>query len=549
MRKIPLLIFIFAQQCPAGAQQVPDSLAHKSYAYLIERLEEDGSPAKAAAYAGAYLSKAKTEKNYAEMAGAYKALLHQSEAAVRSAYADSMVVAAGRAADTDALGSAWLTRGIVHYELKQYQQALDAYLEAAALIEKGNDAYLRQKLRFNMAQIKYYLGFYKEAEMLFSECVAHFQQEGGVAYLSSLHSLGLCYTSLKKYGLAAATNDLGLREAVHSGNESFVAYFTQAKGINLYFQREYEKALAMLEKSLPGIQKNRHAAAETMAYFYSAKCHLAVGDTLKAVPLLQKVDSAFASEDYIRPDLREAYEHLIAYYKKKKEIDKQLHYTNRLLHADSIIEKNFRYLSGKIHRHFNTKELLDSKSGLEKELRNQQRSTRLLAFILLLAAAVIVQLSVRNAKKKKIFETVMAEAEHLPAKKQEIREPKGEIGLSDEVVAALLQCLVKFESGKKFLEKDLTIAKLAASFNSNTKYVAKVILHRRGMRYIDYVNSLKIAYIVKLLKENRQARNFTLKALAGEAGFNTAQHFTSAFLKHVGISATYFIEKLKGGNE
>lgn len=355
MGKIPLLIFIFALHWQARAQQVPDSLSHKSYTYLIEKLEEDGSPVKLAAYARAYLAKAKAEKNYTEMAGAYKALLHQSQGNARSAYADSMVIFAARVPQADVLGSAWLTRGIVYYEQKKYQQALDAYLEAAALIEKGNDAYLRQKLRFNVAQIKYYLGFYTEAETLLSECVAHFQAEGGVPYLSSLHSLGLCYTSLGKYGLADATNDIGLKEAVHSGSESFVAYFTQAQGINCYFKKEYAKALALLEKAHPGIQKNRHEAAETMAYFYSAKSHLALGDTLKALPLLQKVDSAFAKEDYSRPDLREAYEHLIAYHKKRKESSKQLYYTERLLHADSLIEKNFRYLSGKIHRQFNTK--------------------------------------------------------------------------------------------------------------------------------------------------------------------------------------------------
>lgn len=551
MRNSPLLLFLFALPWQAGAQQknLPDTLSHKPYDYLAEKLEEDGSPEAAAAYVAAYLRKAKQEKNEEELAAAYKALLHQSEGAVRMAYADSLVMAAGRAPGAAGLGSALLTRGIAYYDQKKYQQALDDYIEAAPLIDKKNDPYLRQKLRFNMGQLKHYLGFYDEAAALFAECAAHFRAEGGTPYLSSLHSLALCYTGLKKYGLAAAAIELGLQEAVRTGSESFVAYFTHAEGINRYFLKEYAQSLALLEKSLPGIRKNRHQAAETMSYFYSAKCHLARGDAGKALPLLQKVDAAFLRDDYIRPDLREAYEHLIAYHKNRNETREQLYYTNRLLHADSVIEKNFRYLSGKIDRHFNTRELLDSKNGLESELRGQERSTRLLAFFLVVAAAAIAGLLLRNAGRKKLFEKARAEEAPLPALSQEAGETQEGIGLSDEVVSSLLLCLEKFEGGKKFLEKDLTIAKLATSFRSNTKYVAKVILHHRGMKYIDYSNSLKIAYIVKLLQENRQARNFTMRALAGEAGFKTVQHFTSAFLKHSGMTVAHFIAKLRGGNE
>jgi len=541
-----LLALLICYAAPAQQKKTPDSLAHKSYAYFIEKLEDDGSPA-AAAYGQAYLKKAKTENNDFEKTGAYKALLHQAEGKTKIAYADSMVFAAAKTADSEFFGSAVLTRGIVYYEQKKYQQALDAYLQAGELIEKGHDAYLKQKLRFNMAQIKYYLGFYGEAQLLFAECTSYFKAEGGTPYLSSLHSLGLCYSSLKKYELASATNELGLREAIQSGNESFVAYFVHSEGINQHFKKNYGQSLQKLSQALPGIKKNRHRAAETMAYFYMAKSHLAMGSDAKALPLLEKVDQAFFQEEYIRPDLREAYELLIRHHRKKKDMPAELYYVNRLLHADSIIDKNFRYLSRKMHKQFDSRQLLNSKKELERQVQEREIGIRVLVLFAIIMTATILMLALKDANRRKIYDRMMDEDVALPGLKHERIAPEGEIGISSEVVAQLLIHLEKFENGKKFLEKDLSITRLAQSFNSNTKYVARVILHCRGMKYIDYVNSLKIGYILKMLKENRQARNFTLKALAGEAGFNTAQHFTTAFLKHVGISATYFIEKLKGG--
>ena len=47
------------------------------------------------------------------------------------------------------------------------------------------------------------------------------------------------------------------------------------------------------------------------------------------------------------------------------------------------------------------------------------------------------------------------------------------------------------------------------------------------------------------LKTDGRYRNYTNRALAEEAGFGSAQHFTRAFKERNGISPTYFIGRLK----
>lgn len=56
-----------------------------------------------------------------------------------------------------------------------------------------------------------------------------------------------------------------------------------------------------------------------------------------------KVDRIFDDKQYISHDLRENYELIIKYYKSKKDLPKQLYYIEKLLKADSIINKRLPY--------------------------------------------------------------------------------------------------------------------------------------------------------------------------------------------------------------
>lgn len=128
-------------------------------------------------------------------------------------------------------------------------------------------------------------------------------------------------------------------------------------------------------------------------------------------------------------------------------------------------------------------------------------------------------------------------------------EPKkvenGILDINPEAVATVLKQLEKFEREKKFLDQDWTLVKLSAAFNSNTKYLSKVIFHYRNKKFTEYINDLKIDYIIELLKSDKKIRNYTNKALAEESGFSSTQRFTNAFNSRTGISPTFFINELK----
>jgi AraC-like DNA-binding protein len=105
--------------------------------------------------------------------------------------------------------------------------------------------------------------------------------------------------------------------------------------------------------------------------------------------------------------------------------------------------------------------------------------------------------------------------------------------------------LEKFEGKHKYLQAELTVGKLAGAVGTNTKYLSRVILAYKGKKFVYYINDLKVDYVINLLKTEVKYRNYTNKALAEEAGFSTAQHFTTAFTKRTGITPTFFITELK----
>lgn len=548
-----ITIPVFSQQ---KGFQLPDSLKDKSYDYLNNRIdlyEED--TIKALFYLDSYLSKAKSEKNLNEMVNAYSNAIFFVPEDLKLAYADSIVATAKMTNDPPVIGSAYISKGNFYYSIKNYAQALNFYLLASDYISNSDDAYLKYELKYHIAGIKIHLGFNDEALVLLKECVDYFKQYDEYdyqrGYLNSLHSLGLVYNRLGKYDLSTETNEFALKEAKRLNIDLTQNYIIHSEGINQYFKKNYTKAVHDIQQALPAIIKNNDFANEAVGYFYIGKCYWDQKQQEKALPYFKKVDRTFAEKNYIRPDLRENYELLVGYYKEKGDVKNQLYYINRLMKADSVLNANFKYMSGKIHKEYDTKALRQAKQEIEKQLAGKEKTTLLLYFSLAVFFFLTLYFFYRYYSNQKLYRQKFEEL--MDAKKEEPQDPisihkedteKKGLDINPDVVTAILKELEKFESRKKFLEKDLTLVNLASAFNTNSNYLSKVINHYRNKNYNNYLNDLRIDYIVDLLKGQSKYRNYTIKALADESGFSTPQHFSKAFFASTGIYPSYFLNEL-----
>lgn len=544
IKYLPLLVIVSFNYALAQKKnpRIPDSLSSKTFEYFNERvIAEKNDSVKRSIYAQSWLMKAKSSKDFKQMAQAYKVLVYSSKKKLRLPYADSLVAASRQTSDNQLKSTAYITKGAIHYSRKEHMKALDNYLMADSYITNDNDSTNTYKIKYVIALAKYYLGYYKEATVLFKECERYLKGENIRAYLNTLHALSLCYNKSEKYKLSSETNSLGLKKGIELEDTGMAYYFHHSEGINHYALHHYKKAIEQLQNVLPDIIANHDFANEALANFYIGRSYWALQQKEKAVAYFKKVDSAFDKHRYAHPDIREAYELLIRYYEQQDNTTLQLHYVKKLLKIDQVLHSNYKYLSGRIHKEYDTKALLQAKKDIEQSLLINKITGISIISIMTLTIMFMIRRHFRN---KKLFEELMKPSPATAIPLIVTSNKETDLDINPELVTVILKNLEKFERNKRYLQKEMTLMRVASILNTNSKYVSKIIAHHRHKKFTEYINDLKTDHIIELLKKENKYRNYTNKALGEEAGFGSTQNFTRAFNNRTGISPTYFISQL-----
>lgn len=548
------IVIILTSNCFAQKNQfkIPDSLKKKNIDYLKERLSNNLDSKKLdSIYGYSILSKAKAGNNPEVLIGAYQTIMYLSSKETWLRYSDSIMTVATKSEDNELIGSAYLTKGVVYYHFKQESKALDNYILADQFISKTHNQYLIHKAKFSIASIKYYLGFYDESISLLKECEEYFRiNEPGKPRLHSLHLLSLCYIKNKQYDLAAATIDLGYRDAINLDEPTIIPYFTNAEGRNEFFKKNYKKAIDNLNKSLPHFIQSNDIANTSTTNLYLGQSYWELGDKDKAVPYFKKVDETFKKDKFMKEDLIEAYYLLAQYYESKGNTTEQLKYLHGLLEAETFVSKNYRYLSKNMYRDYDLKKIADETEELKSHLFFRNKMDIIFGIIFLLITATFTYILCKQYQRRKLrkqrFKKLIAQKEKRK-KSIEIKEKiiDGEQIIKPEIVSAVSKKLEKFEESNLYLDKDFNLSKMAAIVDCNTRYTSRIISETRNKKYIEYVDDLRIEFIIDKLKNDSKYRNYTIKALTEEAGFKSPQKFKEAFTKATDLTPLYFIKELK----
>ncbi|MNL30950.1 Helix-turn-helix domain protein [compost metagenome] len=188
------------------------------------------------------------------------------------------------------------------------------------------------------------------------------------------------------------------------------------------------------------------------------------------------------------------------------------------------------------------------KKSLEKLLDKKELDEfihkGIIVFLILFVVFLIYQ-HIRNRKLyRRRFDDLMTKND-TAAKVESKSTNYGIEDINQDTVVSILKQLEKFEKGKLFLEKDLTETKLAIAFDTNIKYLSKIIAHYKEKKFVTYINDLKVDYLIMLLKEDKKFHNYNNKALSEEAGFSSTERFAKAFFSRTGVPASYFMEELR----
>lgn len=540
-------------------------MSYENYRKGYENYSENDT--RAFSYINPYIKKAKTEKKYPELFQAYRdAVFYSKSWDKKLIYADSCLDAAYKSSSDDRISTAYVLKGSIYYaKMKKYKPALDEYLMAYKYSKNTGDNYLKNKVSYHLGVVKNYLGYNEEALELFKECVAYFETESNntkshkfqifnntKGYLNSLHQMIICYRNLKNYAKVDSLTNIGLLKTFNEPDFSQErGYFLKSKGLSEYSNNKYDSAIDYLTQSLDLIKED--FAWKSVDYFYIGKSYLALKNENLAISNFKKIDSIFSKQDFILPELRENYEILINHYKGKNDAKQQLFYTTQLLKADSIISRDFAYLSPKVHREYDTNALLEEKGKLEKA---NIWSSVFITFLAFLAAFLIFTLYKKFKKEKDILQKYFLLQEKLQNHNytrpesivptvSSVNHDDKKTHIAETIKEELLYKLKIFEEKKQFTQKGLTIQKLAIQLDTNSNYLSHVINEHKGMNFNKYLGDLRIRHITKLLFEKNVYLNYTIDTLAKECGIASRQNFSDLFFEINGIRPTDFIRNRK----
>ncbi|WP_159447451.1 helix-turn-helix domain-containing protein [Moheibacter sediminis] len=513
-------------------------------------------------YLQQFLNKSSKEKNFRQLSRGYIDAIYFSKTN-KLEYADSAIAAANFSKQEDFIARAYLSKGSIYYfNYKQYQKALNEYLKAHKFAEKSDDDYLKNRIIYQLAVVKGYLGYYPEAIELLYGCIDFFESKYNnpeshpnikfnhqKGYLNSIHQLAQFHFNNGDNAKVDSLVRIGLSHT--PSTEAFSleqSSFYKLKGMHYYSVKNYSKAIEYLKKSMPEIVRINDFAQLSIIHFYLGKSFINMGNEDEGIAHLYKIDSIFSKEKFLLPELRNTYEILISHHNKSNQIQEELYYTNQLLKANHYFLSDFKYLSQRISKDYDNYNLSQ---------QNKVLYTKTNRFLLLLILCIIgiflliLKVYLQRVKQKKIIDSynkiitaLKKETGFLKPNSIDIPKSKSNIQNS-ELLKEILQKLAFFESSEKYLDSELTQAKLAVHFKTNTSYLSQIINEYKDMNYNDYINTLRINYITKQLYIDKKYLNYSIEALAEKSGFSSRQVFSNVFFKINNLRPKDFIVNRK----
>ncbi|UKB84602.1 helix-turn-helix transcriptional regulator [Chryseobacterium sp. MEBOG06] len=442
----------------------------------------------------------------------------------------------------------------MNYEFR-YNEALKEYIQARDLSKNKNpdQFYYIKKL---VGILKLATGENDEALSLFLEYYQYEKQKLDTdntdikSYIGSIFSVANCYNKTKHYKNALKYIDLGIKDCKKYKDYTHYPYFISASGIANYYLKNYKKSAENHLEAEQKFIKNNDNWNLGITYYFLGKINYDTQKEHDAIKYFIKSDSVLTLSKKFDPLTRNGYEILIDYYKKEGDKENQLKFIDKLFAADNIINNSKQFLSKEIYKKYDTPALLEEKERLIDDLNNKNTVLYLLLGGGILFIGILFFLFVRYKKKTDVYK-IQADrllADTMSIKTEVIRnskEQKPKNVLPDDKLKDIKAKLERFEQNKDFLQKNITVASLAKEFSSNRDYLSKSVNELKMKNFSQYLNELRINYIIEELNNNSRIRKHTIAAIADDIGYNTSESFSNAFRKITGTLPSYYIKLLE----
>lgn len=495
-----------------------------------------------------YLSKAKRNLDTISIGRGYYLLSALNKSLINSKqYADSIIVITRNVKHESFPALGYFLKGHWCYQLSEYQESLHNYLIGDSIAKKRGNITQYVGNRSMIAQLKNRAGDYRGAlEIYLNEIdslslLKKSNPLNYLDYLNRLYNTSLTYMHLKNLDSARLYSNKGLEESLKIQDSLSYFDFVYNLGIIEYLSGNEETAKVNINKALPYLDNYSQA----MAYYYKGEIARHDLHERNALSFFKISDSIAENLNYTFPELRNVYEYTIDHYEEKKDLSNQLVYVNKLLKLDSTLTHS-KDLQLEITKKYDRLILLNKKESIIESLESKNKLRNVIILLLIVVTIGLVYSLYYYRKRQKVYLqkfNALVNENNQTARENKLESPQSSDLIPIDIYNKIVLGLKSFENDYEFL-KPTTLAELAKKLDTNTSYLSKFINFNTENNFSQYLNKLRMKYVIARLKTDSKLRAFTIKAIAEEIGYGTAQSFSKAFYQETGIYPSYFIKKL-----
>ncbi|CAL2089833.1 AraC family transcriptional regulator [Tenacibaculum sp. 190524A05c] len=438
-----------------------------------------------------------------------------------------------------------------YYQLDLTTEALKNYIEAKTLSEKIHNENYELTALPNIANIRVNLNKHHDALNDYSETLEILEQKPIKSsipyqkiYFSSLIGKGICLKKLGKLDEAIAICEKGIALAKELNLTKPLIDFRICIADVYYYKKQFQKAINKLTEEKESINLNYPNYNIIHLNYYLARCYNSLSKNKEALLLLEQNFKLSEVENNTKL-FNEMFDLQIKIAKEEKN----------LLAENTFRKKKLNYIETKAKKHQETLDLIHKSdinnllginqklSKLNEENSFKKKTAYTLAFLLVVALILsFIYFKRKNKIKSERFEKIIAGLKKESETNDNSQKESSQI--NDEQAIHILSELSKLEKTEFFKSKDCNLYTTSKAINTNTTYLSKTLNKVKKQSFSQYLNELRINYVLLKLQEDSRFRSYTIKAISEEIGYKSVTTFLRAFKAKTNLNPSYYIEKL-----
>lgn len=322
------------------------------------------------------------------------------------------------------------------------------------------------------------------------------------------------------------------------------------------FKKEFKLAIPYLQEIIRLGDTHNYKEFQYKARVFLAIANYQYGDFHEALKQSElAIHSKIAVADYIDFEM-EALRYAYLASKELGATDKAMEYSKLFIEQDAALNDNRK--SNFVNSFINNLEV----HKLEEDIKEKNNTNYILRYSLMGGCVLIGGLLLfslyqfaENKKSKAKIKEYMDKLEEdkgavvVPMKRGRTQVEGSPVTLKDEIddkTQKLLDKLSEFEQSDLFVDSRMSLSYLASYLDTNTITLSKIINTYKEMNFNDYINGLRIRYIIERIKNEPKFEQYKISYLAEVSGFSSHSIFSKAFKKSTGVTPSQFLDYLKG---